>query len=226
MRTQLLAPIIGGIVVSMATTGCNQSLQQDPDAMVRRLAENWPPYRAPALPQAMMPPAQGPPTPTRSPVAHAVLSPPATTQHSSAPSPHSLGSGPVAASPSPPVRWVEQWDLTETAVDSLGRIGAPAVPVLVEALSDAEVTNRLQAARVLTRIGPDAKQSVDALVVALSDDNEDVRKAAARALGQIGPDAEEAVLPLMQIIEDPRNRPASAPTPPSQRNSMVPLDTA
>ncbi len=94
------------------------------------------------------------------------------------------------------------WDLIETAMDSLGRIGRAAVPELVKTLEHEDPVYRQRAAEVLARIGPEASEAVPALIIALADYQEPVRKAAARALGQIGPDAEAAVLPLMQALEE------------------------
>jgi len=102
--------------------------------------------------------------------------------------------------PLAPIRSFHDWDLRETAVDSLSRIGKAAVPSLIKTLQHPNPNHRVQAARILARIGPDAGQSVNALVTALEDDNEMVRKAAARALGQIGSQASEAVDALMEVI--------------------------
>jgi len=104
--------------------------------------------------------------------------------------------------PLAPIRSFHDWDLRETAIDSLSRIGRAAVPKLVEALRHPSPHHRVQAAKMLARIGPEANQAVDNLVAALGDENEEVRKAAARALGQIGPQAAQAVNALMNVIEE------------------------
>ncbi|HEY6564166.1 MAG TPA: HEAT repeat domain-containing protein [Pirellulaceae bacterium] len=97
----------------------------------------------------------------------------------------------------------EDWDLQATAEDSLGRIGGAAGPALVKALRDEDPKSRLRAAKILGRIGPDAKDAVNELVRVLEDPRIVVRKAAARALGQIGPAAGRAVGPLLQVIDEP-----------------------
>jgi HEAT repeats len=125
--------------------------------------------------------------------------------------PSSGGPPPVEASPSDRreqrqtglITWppVAQWGLPETSADALSRIGEPAVPALVGALSDPEVNVRVQAARALARIGPPAKAAVLALTKALDDPDAGVRQNAARALGQIGPDARDAVPELIRSLK-------------------------
>lgn len=90
--------------------------------------------------------------------------------------------------------------LSETAADSLGRIGDAAVPSLIEALEHPDPDKRGLAAATLAQIGPAAEQAVPQLVVALNDPDEDVRRMAARALGQIGPQAGEAVPALVEMM--------------------------
>jgi hypothetical protein len=108
---------------------------------------------------------------------------------------------PVSRSSLTEIRPYHDWDVHQTAADSLGRIGTPAVPSLMRALSDADPKRRAEAAWLLGRIGPGAKQAVPALVDALSDPLPSVQKAASRALGQIGPDAAGAVEALMRLVE-------------------------
>lgn len=95
-----------------------------------------------------------------------------------------------------------EWDLQDTVADSLARIGEPAVPSLVRMLRHPQAKRRVQAAEILARIGPQAKEGVRGLVEALEDPDPDVRKAAARALGQIGPAAADAVGPLLRVLEE------------------------
>lgn len=116
------------------------------------------------------------------------------------------------------VRPFEEWTMRETAAAALGRIGQPAVPQLVEALTSPNPTLRHQAADTLARIGPSAKDAVPALVKAMEDQDPTVRKAAARALGQIGPDAADAVPQLIEmLLEDDRNA-AGQPMPKPTEN--------
>lgn len=100
----------------------------------------------------------------------------------------------------PPVKSRDDWDVSEIVADSLGRIGSAAVPPVIEQLNDANPETRIQAARILAKIGPDAAAAVQDLTALLKDDNENVRKAAARALGQIGPAAENSVEALLDMI--------------------------
>jgi HEAT repeat protein len=95
-----------------------------------------------------------------------------------------------------------EWGLKETVADSLGRIGAPAVPALERMLRHPLADRRVEAADILARIGPDAEHAVGPLIDALADEDLRVRKAAARALGQIGTSAAEAVGPLLHLLEE------------------------
>jgi hypothetical protein len=95
-----------------------------------------------------------------------------------------------------------EWSLHETAADALARIGAPAVPSLMRSLRGGETLNRVRAAEILARIGPDASPAVPLLVESLRDPDPLVRRGAARALGQIGPAAAEAVPALMELMQD------------------------
>ena len=112
-----------------------------------------------------------------------------------------------------PPAWVvtphADWDLETTAADSLGRIGEPAVPALIEYLQSQDIEERVRAAKILARIGPAAKKAVPFLVQLLRDPHEDVRRMAARALGQIGPEAADAVGPLVQLLREPVRRPVA-----------------
>jgi hypothetical protein len=75
------------------------------------------------------------------------------------------------------------------AADSLGQLGAaayPAVPALIEALSDADAGVRRSAAQALGRMGPQADAAVPALTAALADPNPGVRESAAQALTALG----------------------------------------
>lgn len=105
-----------------------------------------------------------------------------------------------------------EWSDSEAAADSLGRMGAAAVPNLITALQDPNPSVRALAARVLARIGPEAVIAVPALTQLLEDSDADVRRAATRALGQIGPGAAESVPELIRLLEEPDPMPnASEP---------------
>ena len=94
------------------------------------------------------------------------------------------------------------WSPSETAADALARIGAAAVPELMTNLAHPEAQQRLTAALVLGRIGPDASAAVAELVKRLEDVDPQVRRASARALGQIGPEAAAAVPGLIQMLNE------------------------
>ncbi len=86
------------------------------------------------------------------------------------------------------------------ATDMLAETGkaALAVPPLMKALQSPYSNQRIQAAKLLGRIGPEAQGSVAALTITLSDTNSQVRLNAARALGKMGPVARDA---LPRLIE-------------------------
>lgn len=91
----------------------------------------------------------------------------------------------------------------EIAAEALARIGPPAVPSLVQALQHNDPLVRREAARVLMRMGPDAKAAAPELTRLLDDEDEMVRKYAAKALGNIGPEAAVAVPALMLDLLQP-----------------------
>lgn len=106
-------------------------------------------------------------------------------------------------------------ELNEAAVEALGRMGAPAVPALSEALKggagprrvrpgqnvpDGSALVRSKAAAALGRIGPDAKAAVPALVEALKDNS--IRTDAATALGEIGGAAKDALPALEAAVAE------------------------
>ncbi len=87
---------------------------------------------------------------------------------------------------------------------ALGRIGAAAVPVLIEALKAKDGEQQALAADALKQIGPAAKDAVPALVeVAKGGEGTHVvgRINALAALGRIGPKAAEAVPALIELVK-------------------------
>ena len=94
----------------------------------------------------------------------------------------------------------------ETVADALARIGADAVPELVQTLEDPDAEVRMYAARSLSMMGPTAQSAVPALVKHLHDSDDRVRRTSARALGQIGPAAKSAVPELIQLLRDEAKR--------------------
>jgi hypothetical protein len=107
----------------------------------------------------------------------------------------------------------EQWTDQDAAEDALGRIGAPAVPSLMDALRSTDPNIRKKAVEVLGRMGEDAAPAVPALTALLDDADVGVRKAAARTLGQVGPEAKDAVPALMRNLFQP---PSLQPAPESE----------
>ena len=106
----------------------------------------------------------------------------------------------VERPPAPIIKPFAEWTEQEVAADTLGRIGATAIPYLQQSLRNNDPTIRKQAAEVLGRMGPDAAPAVNDLVVLLDDPDLEVRKVAARTLGRIGPEAAAAVPALMQTL--------------------------
>jgi len=88
----------------------------------------------------------------------------------------------------------------QVAAEALSQIGPQAIPELRHALGSPEPRIRREAAGVLARMGPDAKDAVPDLIRLLDDEDESTRKIAARALGRIGPDAAAAVPALMRTL--------------------------
>jgi HEAT repeat protein len=88
------------------------------------------------------------------------------------------------------------------ATRTLGRIGAAAIPGLLQALGKPEKQVRREAVWALARIGSAAKGTVSALTRALQDSDLRVRWGAAQALGAIGPDAGAAVSALAECLEN------------------------
>lgn len=95
-----------------------------------------------------------------------------------------------------------EWTDSETAADSLGRMGPAAVPNLMEALQDSNPLVRSLACRVLARIGPEAVIAVPNLIKLLDDDDARVRREATRALGQVGPAAAESIPALIRLLKE------------------------
>ncbi len=108
------------------------------------------------------------------------------------------------------VKPLEQWSDQDAAEHALGRIGAPAVPLLVEALRSPDVAVRLRAVEALGRMGSEAANAVPTLIPLLDDANPDVRRSAARTLGLIGPAAKDAVPSLVRNLFQPEVLPPAA----------------
>jgi HEAT repeat protein len=111
------------------------------------------------------------------------------------------------------IRTAEDWSISETAADSLARIGAPAVPSLIQMLQDSDPAMRERAAKILAGIGPDAAAAVSMLQTTAHDGDPGVRKWSIRALGQIGEAAGPAVPDVLQALREKETAPAIRVTP-------------
>ena len=100
-----------------------------------------------------------------------------------------------------PEYWIERLDQVGRygVVQTLVKMGQPAVEPLITALHDPRPLVRMNAAEALGQI-KDAR-AVEPLIAVLSDSQASLRKFAARALGQLG-DA-RAVEPLLAALRDP-----------------------
>jgi HEAT repeat protein len=107
----------------------------------------------------------------------------------------------------------EQRSEQQVASEALSQIGPQAIPELRRALQSSEARARREAAGVLARMGPEAKEAVPDLIRLLDDEDEATRKMASLALGRIGPDAAPAVPALMRTLLEPKSVAPIAPRP-------------
>lgn len=88
--------------------------------------------------------------------------------------------------------------------EALGPLGRPAVPGLVDILTNNPCTEaRMMAAGSLGCMGPDARSAAPALFHATKDTNEWVRNNALSALNGILPDPQLAIPVLIASLDDP-----------------------
>jgi HEAT repeat protein len=91
----------------------------------------------------------------------------------------------------------------ERAVVAVCEFGAPAVPLLIEAIGDQDFNVRTLAIFCLGRMGPTAKDAVPALVKTLEDRDWIVRRYAAAALGTLEATAADSAPALARTaVED------------------------
>jgi len=90
----------------------------------------------------------------------------------------------------------------DLAAQAIAQIGESAIPSLIETLTvyGNSESLRANAAQLLGRIGPPAKEAVPALIKALSSENSGIQASASAALGEIGPAAKEAVPALIKAL--------------------------
>lgn len=97
----------------------------------------------------------------------------------------------------------------------LGPQAAPAVPTIVELLSEPPANEedllfRHRAQLALAAIGPEAVAAVPVLIESLASEDEQVRASACYALGKIGVGAADAVLALEKRLEEPNGASCTA----------------
>jgi HEAT repeats len=87
-------------------------------------------------------------------------------------------------------------------IRTLGPVGKPAVPELIELLTDPSAPTRAYAAFALSQVGPEANIAIPELIKRLTDEDGNVRAATCRTLRQAGPSAREALPGLIRCLRD------------------------
>ena len=77
--------------------------------------------------------------------------------------------------------------LRNLAIDAIGRLGAAAIPTLIEVMNESNASVREGTAQALGLMGPDAAPAVPVLIRALDDRDVLVRRWSIEALGAVGP---------------------------------------
>jgi HEAT repeat protein len=82
----------------------------------------------------------------------------------------------------------------------LGRAALPALPALIAALKDSDVSVRMMSATAIAEIGPESSSAAAALIAAgrVKDEQVHVLRSIATALGHIGKPAATPALPLLK----------------------------
>lgn len=89
-------------------------------------------------------------------------------------------------------------------VSAIGRIGAAAIPAIIDLLKDKDRNIRLAAVETLGRFNSEARSAIPALIEALrSDDDGEIRDHISAALAQIG---DEAVTQIVELLKSPEIR--------------------
>lgn len=92
--------------------------------------------------------------------------------------------------------------VSETAARLLGKIGAPAVEALIEALGDKDVRRPGYVALALSIIGPPARGATDRLLALLKTGDEDARGLAAFALGKVADGTPKVISALSDALQN------------------------
>jgi len=95
------------------------------------------------------------------------------------------------------------------AVRTLGAIGEPAVPSLIDLLKEKDPKIRWMTVSALDQIGSGAKTAVPALIEALHEPDREVRYQIAEAIAKVGPDAVDRLIVALRD-RDPKVRGGSA----------------
>ncbi len=103
----------------------------------------------------------------------------------------------LASEPDPVIR-----GLAAIALRDQGRASLPALPALMDALKDSDVSVRMMSANAISAIGDSAAAAVPALIAAGSVKGEQVHvlRSVAAALGSIGKPAATSALPLLREL--------------------------
>ena len=91
-------------------------------------------------------------------------------------------------------------DRSQMAAGVLGRLGAPAVDALIEAMEDKNI--RARAVLALSMIGPPACKSADRLLVMLKTGDEEARGLAAFALSKVGGGQAKVLSALTDVLQN------------------------
>jgi len=111
---------------------------------------------------------------------------------------------PVDASPAAIQKWIavfggSDYDAMDVALDALKKIGAPATPLLLEALVADKAYTRSQSASVLGSIRPIDPRTSSALEKLLKDKDNNTRWCACNSLGELGKEAAYSLPALAQV---------------------------
>lgn len=108
----------------------------------------------------------------------------------------------------------ENREVAEAAGNSLGHMGAAALPALLAGMKEKDPLVRRVAIQALGELGKDAKPAVPALVEALKSEpamrrpgrGENIRGVIIQTLGQMGPAAKDALPAIKESLEGNRDR--------------------